>query len=98
VIAARIAILAAALAAGAVCQAQAANRAATTVNTQPPAKPPAARFLPGHLCHPHYEYGPPNSQRPQSPYAIYVYYVDFQCNKTLVRVIRNPQKMVKVTR
>ena len=100
VIAARTAILAIALAAGAACQAQSAIRAATTVNTQPPAKDyvPVSKYPPVRLCRPHNEYGSSTSSRPQSPYAVYVYYVDALCHKTLVRVIRNPQKIVKSVR
>jgi hypothetical protein len=92
VTAAHTAILAIALAAGAVCQAEAAIRATTTMNTQPPAtiKPPATKYPAVRLCRPHYEYGTP------SPYAIYLYYVDTLCHKTLARVIRSPQKNVKV--
>jgi hypothetical protein len=98
VIAARTAILAVALAAGAACQAQAVNRAATSTQPQPPASnPPAARHLPTQFCQPHYEWGGPTSQRPQRPDDIYVYYVDIQCHKTLVRVIHNPKRLVKVT-
>ena len=96
--AARIAILAAALAAAAACQAQAAIRFKTTTAQPAAGDPPAARQLPTRICRPHYEWGGPSSQRPQRPDDIYVYYIDSQCHKTLVRVIHNPKRIVKVTR
>jgi hypothetical protein len=98
--AARTAIFAIALAAGALGQAQAAIRAATPIGTQPSTtgKAPATKQPPVRLCRPHTEYGSATGSRPQSPYAVYVYYVDALCHKTLVRVIRSPQKIVKTAR